>query len=86
MSLLLHDVLMTNPPNPDWIGAKQVAGMLGINLQTLYKWHREDRAPPFWASVGPNGAVWRRYERSEVIKWIEAGRVEGKHGPNGTGS
>jgi predicted DNA-binding transcriptional regulator AlpA len=58
------EVLMLTPA--------QVAALLGITTQTLWRWGKRDDGPPY---VG-NGRT-RRYRHDEVQEWIAA-RAGGK--------
>jgi predicted DNA-binding transcriptional regulator AlpA len=56
----------------DWIKAKDVAEMIGVRTNTVHKWRKRKKGPPFYAM--PHGRV--RYLKSEVLQWMKAGRID----------
>lgn len=56
----------------EWLTSAEAAELIGIDDVTLRNWRSRGRenSPPFYK---PGGAI--RYDRAEVIEWIESNRV-----------
>jgi excisionase family DNA binding protein len=56
-----------------WMTSKEVAAFLGVTAPTVRSWKHRGKGPPCY-EVG--GAV--RYNRADVVAWLEAQRHEPK--------
>lgn len=62
---------MTSPPLPRWIDEKEYCRIRGCALQTARNERFQRRGPPYY-KFGRQV----RYRLDEVLKWLEAGRVD----------
>ena len=61
-------------PRPeDLLTDPQVAGLLGIDTSTLWRWRTKGVFPGH--DVRPNGLRFRRTLRATVVKWLEDNRM-----------
>jgi predicted DNA-binding transcriptional regulator AlpA len=59
------------PPLPRYVGEHEAAQVLGFSVSTLQNW-RSSRRGPAYLKCGRSV----RYLLSDLISWIEKGRVE----------
>lgn len=64
----------------EWITSTEAAELLGITRSHLHKIREKNGGPPFYAfpAIEPKAGGRRsvRYDRQEVLDWIESHRVE----------
>lgn len=57
--------------NEPWVSTKEIAGHLGVTIETVRKWIRLESIP-----CSRIGKLWK-FKKSEVDAWIKSGRAEG---------
>ena len=54
----------------------EVAEIINVNVNTLRTWREHGRGPKYIKAEGKRGSV--RYEREELMCWIQESRERGK--------
>ena len=50
-----------------WLSVEEIAGHLGINRDTVYKWIERKKMPAHKV-----GRLWK-FKKSQIDRWVEAG-------------
>ncbi|MGB3724442.1 MAG: AlpA family phage regulatory protein [Glaciecola sp.] len=57
-----------------YIRAKEIAKLLGVNESTIWRWRKKKKFPePF--NLGPNTVVW---SKSSIEKWVNSRSKDAK--------
>jgi len=60
---------------PNWIKARRVAEICGVDHLTIYQWKKRDQGPPYYRL--PNGRL--RWIEEEVNTWLKKDRRQPKN-------